>query len=106
MRTFLLLILCTVGWMSMQAQVSARLFQYPDVSQTHITFVYGDDIWIAPKTGGLASRLSSPDGGESFPRFSPDGKQIAFSGNYDGNTDIYVIPSQGGVPDRAGVPGL
>ena len=88
------------GWMGMQAQVNARLFQHPDVSQTHITFVYGDDIWIAPKSGGPASRLSSPDGSESFPRFSPDGKQIAFTGNYDGNPDIYVIPSQGGMPSR------
>lgn len=100
MRTLLLLIFCTAGWMSMQGQVNARLFQHPDVSQTHITFVYGDDIWIAPKEGGAASRLSSPEGSESFPRFSPDGKQIAFSGNYDGNSDIYVISSQGGIPTR------
>lgn len=89
-----------VGWTGMQAQVNARLFQHPDVSQTHITFVFGDDIWIAPKSGGPASRLSSPEGTESFPRFSPDGKQIAFTGNYDGNSDIYVIPSQGGMPTR------
>ncbi|MCB9282568.1 MAG: PD40 domain-containing protein [Lewinellaceae bacterium] len=100
MRTFLLLVLCMVGWTGMQAQVNARLFQHPDVSQTHITFVFGDDIWIAPKSGGPASRLSSPEGTESFPRFSPDGKQIAFTGNYDGNSDIYVIPSQGGMPTR------
>ncbi|MBK8490080.1 MAG: PD40 domain-containing protein [Saprospirales bacterium] len=100
MRTFLLLALCMVGWIGMQAQVNARLFQHPDVSQTHITFVYADDIWIVPKAGGMASRLSSPQGSEAFPRFSPDGKQIAFSGNYDGNGDIYVIPSQGGMPNR------
>jgi len=82
------------------AQVDARMLRYPDVSATHITFVYAGDIWVAPKDGGTASRLSSPAGQETFPRFSPDGSQIAFSGNYDGNTDIYVIPSMGGTPER------
>ena len=85
---------------SVQAQIDARMLRYPDVSQTHITFVYAGDIWIAPKDGGLASRLSSPKGEETFPRFSPDGKHIAFSGNYDGNTDVYVIPTFGGTPER------
>jgi tricorn protease len=83
-----------------QAQVDARMLRYPDVSATHITFVYGGDIWVAPKTGGLASRLSSPKGQESFPRFSPDGSTIAFSGNYQGNTDVYTIPAMGGAPRR------
>jgi len=82
------------------AQVDARLFQYPDVSNDQIAFTYGGDIWIVAKTGGMAVRLSSPAGTESFPRFSPDGAHIAFSGNYDGNTDIYVVPSRGGVPTR------
>lgn len=81
-------------------QLDARLLRYPDVSETRITFVYGGDIWIAPKDGGLAQRLSSPKGEESFPRFSPDGTQIAFSGNYDGNGDIYVMPVKGGIPHR------
>ena len=82
------------------AQINARLFQQPDVSDTHIAFSYGGDIWIVPKTGGMASKLSSAKGNESFPHFSPDGTQLAFSGNYDGNTDIYVIPTFGGVPTR------
>lgn len=82
------------------AQINARLFQQPDVSDTHIAFSYGGDIWIVPKTGGTASKLSSAKGKESFPRFSPDGSQLAFSANYDGNTDIYVIPTFGGVPVR------
>ncbi len=81
-------------------QVDARLLRYPDVSATQITFVYGGDIWVAPKTGGTAQRLSSPKGEETFPRFSPDGKHIAFSGNYDGNTDVYIIPVGGGIPGR------
>jgi tricorn protease len=82
------------------AQVDARMFQQPDVSATHIAFVYAGDIWVVPKTGGTAMRLSSPAGEESFPRFSPDGSQIAYTGNYDGNEDVYVIPAMGGTPTR------
>lgn len=81
-------------------RVDARMFRYPDVSQTHITFVYAGDIWTVPKAGGYAQRLSSPKGEETFPRFSPDGQQIAFSGNYDGNMDIYLVPATGGLPRR------
>ena len=84
----------------LQAQVDARMLRYPDVSETHIAFVYAGDIWVVPKEGGLAQRLSSPVGEETFPRFSPDGKSIAFSGNYDGNTDVYLIPAMGGMPTR------
>jgi len=85
---------------SMDAQIDARLFQYPDVSDTHIAFSYGGDIWVVGKEGGTATRLTSAKGGESFPKFSPDGRELAFSGNYDGNNDVYVIPAQGGVPER------
>jgi Tol biopolymer transport system component len=80
--------------------IDARMLRYPAVSSTQIAFVYAGDIWIAPKTGGEALRLSSPKGEESFPRFSPDGTQLAFSGNYDGNTDVYVAPVTGGLPRR------
>jgi tricorn protease len=76
------------------------MFRYPDVSQKEIAFVYAGDIWVVPKSGGTAIRLSSPRGEETFPRFSPDGSLIAFSGNYDGNTDIYVVPTSGGLPRR------
>ena len=82
------------------AQTDARMLRYPDVSATHITFTYASDIWIVSKNGGTANKLSSPAGTEAFARFSPDGKQIAFTGNYDGNSDIYVIPTIGGSPKR------
>jgi tricorn protease len=82
---------------SLLAQVDARMLRQPDVSQTHISFVYAGDIWIVPKQGGTAQRLSSPRGEESFPRFSP---RIAFTGNYDGNQDVYVLPAMGGEPVR------
>ncbi len=83
-----------------KAQINARLLQQPDVSETQITFVYAGDVWTVPKTGGTATRLSSPAGLESFPKFSPDGLSIAFSANYHGNTDIYVTPVTGGIPSR------
>ncbi len=82
------------------ARIDARMMRQPDVSATHIAFVYAGDIWVAPKAGGEAVRLSSPRGEESFPRFSPDGTTLAFSGNYDGNMDIYVMPVTGGLPRR------
>ena len=85
---------------------SARLFQYPDVSKTHITFSYGGDIWTVSKEGGVASKLSSPAGKEVFPRFSPDGSMVAFSGNYDGNMDVYVVPTMGGIPTRVTFHGM
>jgi tricorn protease len=99
-RTLLILIFITFISVTAQAQVDAKMFRQPDVSATHITFVYAGDIWVVPKDGGLAHRLSSPMGEESFPRFSPDGSHIAFSGNYDGNTDVYVMPTLGGNPVR------
>ncbi|MCX8090515.1 MAG: PDZ domain-containing protein [Verrucomicrobiae bacterium] len=82
------------------ARLDARLMRQPAVSARHIAFVYAGDIWIAPKSGGEAVRLSSPRGEESFPRFSPDGTLLAFSGNYDGNQDIYIVPVTGGLPRR------
>src|SRR5574338_61932 len=81
-------------------QVDARMFRYPAVSNDRIAFVYAGDIWVAPKTGGNSVRLSSPLGEESFPRFSPDGSKIAFSGDYDGNVDVYVVSVYGGQPKR------
>jgi len=83
-----------------EGALDARLMREPDVSAEHIAFVYAGDIWVAPREGGTAVRLSSPRGEESFPRFSPDGKWIAFTGNYDGNQDIYIIPAAGGEPKR------
>jgi tricorn protease len=83
-----------------QAQISARMFRYPDVSATQIAFTYAGDIWIVSKEGGTANKLSSPEGEETFARFSPDGTQIAFTANYDGNDDIYILPASGGTVQR------
>ncbi len=98
-KLILALSLATVPFLS-QGQTDARLMQLPDVSDTQITFTFGDDIWVAPKEGGVALRLTSPAGPEMYPRFSPDGKHIAFSANYNGNYDVYVMPVAGGIPKR------
>ncbi len=83
-----------------QSQINARILRFPDVSESRISFVYAGDIWIAPKTGGTAHKLSSPAGHETFPKFSPDGTELVFTGNYDGNYDLYRIPVSGGTPTR------
>lgn len=70
------------------------------MNNTHIVFVYAGDLWIVSKGGGEASRLTTGIGRETMPIFSPDGKTIAFTGEYDGNTDIYTIPATGGIPKR------
>jgi tricorn protease len=85
---------------SAPARLDARMMREPAVSATQIAFVYAGDIWVVDKTGGVAVRLSSPKGEESFPRFSPDGALLAFTGDYDGNEDIYVMPANGGLPKR------
>ncbi|MEB2777199.1 PDZ domain-containing protein [Algoriphagus sp. D3-2-R+10] len=100
MRKFILGLSILTAPLLSQAQTDARLMQLPDVSETQITFTYGDDIWVVPKQGGVAQRLTSPAGPEMYPRFSPDGNQIAFSANYNGNYDVYVMPTSGGVPTR------
>jgi tricorn protease len=100
MKKIFLSAIIIIAFKCSYAQIDARLFRYPDVSATQIAFVYGGDIWIVPKTGGTANRLTSSTGEESFPRFSPDGKTLAFSATYDGNTDVYTMPVAGGVPVR------
>ncbi|MDQ6612935.1 MAG: protease, partial [Gemmatimonadota bacterium] len=76
-----------------------RLLRTPTVSATNIAFAYAGDIWIVERAGGSARRLTSA-GNESSPKFSPDGRSIAFSGDYGGNTDVYVMPAAGGEPKR------
>ncbi|HEV2986011.1 MAG TPA: hypothetical protein VGX46_16555, partial [Vicinamibacterales bacterium] len=95
--TFLLVLAAAVP---ASAQIDARMFRYPAISADKIAFVYAGDIWLVPKTGGTASRLSSPPGEEMFPRFSPDGTKLAFTADYDGNADVYVMPVAGGPPTR------
>jgi WD40 repeat protein len=76
------------------------LFRSPSVSKSQIVFEFANDLWIVNREGGQATRLTSGVGREFNPHFSPDGTQIAFSGEYDGNVDVYTIPAAGGVPRR------
>ncbi|MGB8953250.1 MAG: PDZ domain-containing protein [Candidatus Aminicenantales bacterium] len=76
------------------------LLQLPALNKTHIVFHFGGDLWSVPRVGGEAVRLTSGPGIETNPVFSPDGSRIAFSGEYDGNVDVFVIPAAGGIPQR------
>jgi tricorn protease len=76
------------------------LLQSPTLSASHIVFVYAGDLWSVRREGGDAIRLTTGVGLESAPIFSPDGRQVAFTGQYDGNTDVYVVSAAGGVPRR------
>jgi tricorn protease len=76
------------------------LLQKPTLSKTHVVFAYAGDLWSAPREGGDAVRLTSGAGTETDPAFSPDGKLVAFTGEYDGNVDVFVVPASGGVPKR------
>ncbi|MFK7766007.1 MAG: S41 family peptidase [Mariniblastus sp.] len=87
-------------WSLAQVQPSVGMMRNADVSATNIVFVYGDDLWIVDRDGGMARPLASPPGEELQPRFSPDGQQIAFVGNYDGGRDIYTIGVEGGAVER------
>ncbi|MCP4259586.1 MAG: hypothetical protein GY774_19055 [Planctomycetes bacterium] len=97
---FCFLLFCLSLTTASAVEPHGGMMRYPDVSSSHIVFVYADDIWIVPRSGGVASPLASPPGGEAFPRFSPDGRTIAFNGNYDGNYDIYTVAVEGGIPQR------
>jgi tricorn protease len=77
-----------------------RLLRFPDINKDHIAFVYAGDIWTVPSNGGNARRLTSHEGLELFPKFSPDGKWIAFSGEYSGSRQVYIMSSAGGVPKQ------
>ena len=80
--------------------IEQSLFQKPTLSRTQVVFVYAGDLWVVGREGGTAARLTTGSGVETDPKFSPDGSLVAFTGEYDGNVDVYVVPSTGGVPRR------
>jgi tricorn protease len=84
------------------AQDEARLLRFPAIHGGQVVFSYAGDLYTVGNNGGIARKLTNDaDGYEMFARFSPDGKYIAFTGQYDGNTEVYVMPAEGGVPFRA-----
>ena len=83
-----------------QNTTDTRMLWQPAISTNHIAFIYAEDLWVANRDGSYPQRITVSDGVESNPVFSPDGSMIAFTGQYDGNTDVFVIPTAGGVPKR------
>jgi tricorn protease len=85
----------------LMAQDEARLMRFPAIHGNQVVFTYAGDLYTVDKAGGLARKLTNDENGyEMFARFSPDGKQIAFTGQYDGNTEVFLIPAEGGTPKR------
>ena len=75
-----------------------RLLRFPNIHGSRVVFSYGGDLWLTSTDGGVARRITTSPGLELFPHFSPDGKWIAFTGQYDGNFNVFVIPAEGGEP--------
>ena len=88
------------GMAAAQAAEKSHLFQAPALSRESIAFGYAGDLWTVGRDGGRATRLTNGVGLESTPVFSPDGHNIAFTGEYDGDTDVFTIPAGGGIPHR------
>src|SRR5262245_54955406 len=93
-------IFCLVASANAQPADEARLLRFPAIHDSTVVFTYAGNLYSVPATGGTARRLTSHDGFEMFARFSPDGKHIAFTGQYDGNTEVYRMPAEGGTPVR------
>jgi tricorn protease len=79
---------------------TTRLLRFPTTNDRQIVFCYAGEVYTVGKEGGIARRLTSGPGYSSFPHFSPDGAQVAFTSQYDGNTEVYAMPAEGGVPKR------
>ena len=94
-RTILTLIFCMPFLYGFsQPQEEARLLRFPAIHNEQVVFVYAGDLYTANVTNGIARKLTNDkEGFEMFPRFSPDGKTIAFTGQYDGNTEVYTMPA-------------
>ncbi len=92
---FLLMAMCSLAFSQ-----EARLLRFPAIHGNQIVLTYAGDLYTVAATGGVARKITNNVGYEMFARFSPDGKWLAFTGQYDGNTEIYTMPSEGGVPQR------
>ena len=99
-RACFLLVLTIIATSLIFAQQEARLLRFPTIHGDKIVFSYAGDLYTVSSAGGVARKLTNDVGYEMFARFSPDGKWIAFTGQYDGNTEVYVMPAEGGVPKR------
>ncbi|MEI6697118.1 MAG: PDZ domain-containing protein [Bacteroidota bacterium] len=100
-RIFLLIaVLFSMVYSTVGQNTESRLMRFPTISGDQLVFSYAGDLYTVAKAGGIARKLTNDDGYEMFAKFSPDGKNIAFTAQYDGNTEVYVMPAEGGVPKR------
>lgn len=97
LRTFLAAIALSVVFAT-SASAQTKLLRFPDIHGDQVVFCHGGDLWRASASGGAAVRITAHPGQELFPKFSPDGKTIAFTAQYDGDEQVYVVPTEGGVP--------
>lgn len=100
MKKLILLSIISLFGLGLLAQEEARLLRFPAIHKNKVVFTYAGDLYLVDKEGGMARKLTNHNGYEMFARFSPDGKTIAFTGQYDGNTEVFSIPSTGGSPKR------
>jgi tricorn protease len=99
-KVLIVSIVCYAGLALAQQVSEGRLLRFPDINKDKIAFTYAGDIWIVSSLGGVAQRLTTHPGRELFPKFSPDGNWIAFTGEYDGTFNVYVMPANGGQPKQ------
>src|SRR5690349_2135072 len=85
---------------ALSAAPAVHLLQRPTMNKTSIVFSYAGDLWTVSRSGGVATRLTGGTGFEAEAQFSPDGSTLAFTGEYDGNVDVFTMPPTGGVPKR------
>ena len=97
-QILLTLLLCSSSLLTYSQ--GTQLLRQPTLSDDHVVFIYANDLWKADRAGGEATRLTSNEGAEGSPHFSPDGSMIAFTAQYGSNPDVYVIPAEGGSPQR------
>ncbi len=101
MKKILLSLISLMLFSGLMAENDVRLLRFPAIYGDQVVFTYAGDLYTVSSEGGVARKLTSDvKGYEMFARFSPDGKTIAFTGQYDGNTEVFTIPSTGGVPER------
>ncbi len=99
-RTLLLFALLMMAAMFSMGAEEARLMRFPALHGDQVVFSYAGDLYTVDREGGIARKLTNHPGYKMFARFSPDGQNIAFTGQYDGNTEVYVMPAEGGMPER------
>ncbi|MDY0160209.1 MAG: protease, partial [Bacteroidales bacterium] len=100
MKKIVLFLISSLVVLSVYSIDETRLLRFPAIYDNQIVFTYAGDLYTVNIEGGTARRLTSSQGYEMFARFSPDGSMIAFTGQYDGNTEVYIMPAEGGTPKR------